>query len=126
MGLISVSVLAGLLAGYGVPFRHLVEGGFGYINLALGLFAGAFFGQMMRLSGAADAVAARVDAGLGGNAFAILGVAGALLFLVGMFVGIAGIAVLATGVFVVPQLRRLGLAGHEIGRSSRWWPSPLA
>lgn len=115
LGLIAVSVLAALLAGYWFPFRHLVEGGFGYINLALGLFAGAFFGQMMRLSGAADAVAARVDAGLGGNAWAILGVAGALLFLVGMFVGIAGIAVLATGVFVVPQLRRLGMAPHEIG-----------
>ena len=43
--------------GFGVPFRHLVEGGFGYLNLILALFAGAFFGQVMRHSGAADALA---------------------------------------------------------------------
>ena len=50
-------MVGALLAGFGVPFRHLVEGGFGYLNLMLALFAGAFFGQVMRHSGAADALA---------------------------------------------------------------------
>ena len=115
LALIATSILAALIAGYGVPFRHLVEGGFGYLNLALGLFAGAFFGQVMRVTGAADAVAAVVVRRLGGNDWLILTFAAALLFLVGMFVGIAGIAVLATGVFVVPLLRRIGMLPHEIG-----------
>lgn len=115
LSLIATSVIVAFLAGFWFPFRHLVEGGFGYINLALGLFAGAFFGQMMRLSGAADAVAARTFDGLGGNGWLVLSFAAAILFLIGMFVGIAGIAVLATGVFVVPLLRRLGMAPHEIG-----------
>src|SRR3546814_15703586 len=94
LGLIATSMLAAALAGYTTPFRHLVEGGFGYINLTLGLFAGAFFGQTMRLSGAADAVAVKMDQVLRGNDWLILGFSGAILFLVGMFVGIAGIAVL--------------------------------
>lgn len=114
-GLLLVSVLAALLAGFWIPFRHLVEGGFGYLNLALGLFAGAFFGHVMKESGAADAVAATVDRALRGNAWLILLFAGTLLFMVGMFVGVAGVAVLATGVFVVPLLRRIGMPGHEIG-----------
>src|SRR3712207_6198841 len=67
LGLLLASVVAALLSGYWIPFRHLVEGGFGYINLVLGLFAGAFFGQAMRQSGAADAVAASIDRALRGN-----------------------------------------------------------
>src|SRR3546814_2499925 len=63
----------------------------------------------MRLSGAADAVAVKMDQVLRGNDWLILGFSGAILFLVGMFVGIAGLAVLAMGVFVVPQLRRIGM-----------------
>jgi len=114
IGLMAVSVLAGLLAGFLIPFRHLVEGSFGYINLVLGLFAGAFFGHVMLTSGAAGAVAARVGDGVRDNAWLMLLFAGAILFLVGMYVGIAGVAVLATGAFVVPLLRRLGMPGHEI------------
>ena len=53
-----VAVATALLGDFGIPFRHLVEGGFGFINLVLALFAGAFFGHMMRASGAADAAAA--------------------------------------------------------------------
>ncbi len=45
---ITVAVATALLGDFGIPFRHLVEGGFGFINLVLALFAGAFFGHMMR------------------------------------------------------------------------------
>lgn len=114
-GLLLVSLLAALLAGFWTPFRHLVEGGFGYLNLVLALFAGAFFGQAMMRSGAADGVADRVLRLLGGSAWLVLLFAGALLYAVGTFVGIAGVAVLATGVFVVPLLRRIGLADDRIG-----------
>src|SRR5690606_33922381 len=65
--LIVVAIGAALLAGFGIPFRHLVEGGFGYINLVLALFAGAFFGQAMQASGIADAFGRRMHAALGGN-----------------------------------------------------------
>lgn len=113
--LIVVSILAALLAGFGVPFRHLIEGGFGYINLVLALFAGAFFGQAMHTSGVADAFGRRTHAILGGNPWLVLGFAGLLLFTVGMFVGIAGVAVLAAGVLVVPMLRATGMESHRIG-----------
>ena len=114
VALIVVAVLAALLAGFGVPFRHLVEGGFGYINLVLALFAGAFFGQAMQASGIADAFGRRAHAALGGNPWLVLGFAGFLLFVIGMFVGIAGVAVLATGVLVVPMLRATGMESNRI------------
>jgi GntP family gluconate:H+ symporter len=113
-GLVIFAVIAALLAGFGIPFRHLVEGSFGYINLVLALFAGAFFGQSMRLAGATDGLAAHVVRILGSKTWLVLTVSGVLLFLVGMFVGVAGVAVLATGVFVVPLLRRIGMPGDRI------------
>lgn len=115
LALIVVACLASLLAGFGIPFRHLVEGGFGYLNLILALFAGAFFGQVLQKSGIADAFAGRIHASVGGNPFIVLTIAGFLMFSVGMFVGIAGVSVLAMGVLVAPMLRKLGMESHRIG-----------
>lgn len=112
--LLGAAVVAGLLGGFGLPLRHLVEGGFGYLNLVLALFAGALFGQAMLVSGIADAFGRRACRLLGGNPWAVLGFAGLLLFLGGMFVGIAGVAVLAAGALVVPMLRATGLQGTHI------------
>ena len=103
-----VAVVTALLGDFGIPFRHLVEGGFGFINLVLALFAGAFFGHMMRASGAADAAAAGLVHRARGRVLPVLALAGAPLFVVGMFVGLSGVAVLSAGVFAVPALRRLG------------------
>ena len=101
------AVIGALLAGFGVPFRHLVEGGFGYLNLILALFAGAVFGQVMRVSGAADALADCVAA-LNARVLPLL-LSGILLFVTGMFTGIAGVAVIAAGAFAAPLLQRAGL-----------------
>jgi hypothetical protein len=105
---ITVAVASALLGDFGIPFRHLVEGGFGFLNLVLALFAGAFFGHMMRASGAAEAAGAGIVRMAGGRVLPVLALAGLPLFVVGMFVGIAGVAVLAAGVFAVPALRRIG------------------
>ena len=105
---ITVAVATALVGDFGIPFRHLVEGGFGFLNLVLALFAGAFFGHMMRASGAAEAAGAGIVRLAGGRVLPVLALAGLPLFVVGMFVGIAGVAVLAAGVFAVPALRRIG------------------
>ena len=105
--LILTAIVGAILAGFAVPFRHVVEGGFGYLNLILALFAGALFGQVMRVSGAADSLADFVAAR---NARSLpLLLSGILLFVTGMFTGIAGVAVLAVGAFAAPLLQRAGL-----------------
>src|SRR5213079_1374905 len=72
-----VAVAAALLGDFGIPFRHLVEGGFGF---------------MMRASGAADAAAAGLVHRAHGRVLPVLALAGAPLFVVGMFVGLSGVA----------------------------------
>jgi len=107
LSFIVVAAVAALIGDFGVPFRHLVEGGFGFINLALALFAGAFFGHMMRASGAAEAAAAGIVRLSGARPLPLLTLVALPLFVVGMFVGLAGVAVLAAGVIAVPALRRI-------------------
>ena len=102
------AVATAFLGDFGFPFRHLVEGGFGFINLILALFAGAFFGHMVRTSGGADAAAAGIVRLCGARTLPVLTCIGATLFVVGMFVGLSGVVVLSAGVFVVPALRRIG------------------
>lgn len=111
---VGVGVATALLGDWGVPFRHLVEGGFGFINLVLALFAGAFFGHMVNRSGCAEDTAGGVVNLVGGRVLPALALIGAPIFVVGMFVGIAGPAVLSAGVYAVPALRRLGFADATI------------
>src|SRR5437899_7115132 len=108
LSFIVVAAVSAFLGDFGIPFRHLVEGGFGFINLVLALFAGAFFGHMVRESGAADAAAAGIVHMCRARTLPVLMSIGATLFVVGMFVGLSGVAVLSAGVFVVPALRRIG------------------
>jgi TRAP-type C4-dicarboxylate transport system permease large subunit len=108
LSFIVVAAVTALIGDFGIPFRHLVEGGFGFINLVLALFAGAFFGHMMRGSGAADAAAAGILRLSGDRRLLLLTLAALPLFVVGMFVGISGVAVLAAGVVAVPALRQSG------------------
>jgi TRAP-type C4-dicarboxylate transport system permease large subunit len=108
LSFIIVAGATALIGDFGVPFRHLVEGGFGFINLVLALFAGAFFGHMMRGSGAADAAAAGILRLSGNRRLLLLTLAALPLFVVGMFVGLSGVAVLAAGVVAVPALRQSG------------------
>ena len=95
------------------PFRHLVEGGFGYFNLILALFAGSWFGQAMVHSGQVEGFAAGLLRISNGRPSVILAVIAALLYTAGMFTGLAGVAVLVVGVFAVPVLRRIGLATQD-------------
>ena len=106
LNLIIVAIGGAILGNFGLPFRHLVEGGFGYLNLILALFAGAFFGQSMQLIGATDRLAKIVGAS---SRPVVLICAGSLLFVAGMMTGIAGVAVLAVGAFAAPMLRGAGL-----------------
>jgi TRAP-type C4-dicarboxylate transport system permease large subunit len=108
LSFIVVAAVAALIGDFGIPFRHLVEGGFGFINLVLALFAGAFFGHMMRGSGAAEAAAAGIVRLSGDRRLLLLTLAALPLFVVGMFVGLSGVAVLAAGVVAVPALRQSG------------------
>lgn len=113
IALAAAAIVTGIAGTLELPFRHFVEGTFGYFNLILALFAGAWFGQVVNQSGLATAFAAGLQRVAGSRPAINLGVIAVLLFAAGMFTGLAGVAVLAVGVFAAPVLRRIGLATHD-------------
>src|SRR5438045_8950242 len=57
LALAASAVIAGVAGTLQFPFRHLVEGSFGFLNLMLALFAGAWFGQAALRAGLATSFA---------------------------------------------------------------------
>ena len=117
LALAAAAIVAGVVGTLEFPFRHLVEGTFGYFNLILALFAGAWFGQVVRQSGLASGFAAGLLRVTGLRPAINLGVIAALLFAAGMFTGLAGVAVLTVGVFAAPVPRRRRPHRARRGRS---------
>ncbi len=111
--LVLTALVGGVVGTAGFPFRHLVEGAFGYLNLILALFAGAWFGQAARHAGLTEGFAHGLLRVCHGRPVAVLAVVGALLFAAGMSCGVAGVAVLTIGAFAAPALARIGLQAHE-------------
>ena len=113
LALAATAVIAGIAGTLGFPFRHLVEGSFGFLNLMLALFAGAWFGQAALQTGLAASFAQGLLRVTRARPVLSLGAVALLLFAVGMFTGLAGVAVLTVGAFAAPVLRRIGLAPHD-------------
>ena len=52
--LLLVSVVLSLATGYGVPYRQLIEGEFGYLNIVVVILTGVMFLRVYEASGAID------------------------------------------------------------------------
>lgn len=111
--LAAAALVAGVAGSGEFPFRHFIEGGFGFLNLILALFAGAWFAATMREGGYADGVAGIVLRATGGRPVPTLAIVAALCLAAGMATGIAGVAVLVIGAFALPILRAIGLEPHQ-------------
>src|SRR5262249_24482771 len=78
------------------------------IMLGLSLLAAASCGHMLRAGGGAGPAAAAIVRLSGARLLPLLTLVALPLFVVGMFVGLSGVAVLAAGVVAVPALRQSG------------------
>lgn len=113
LALAAAAIVSGVAGTLEFPFRHFVEGSFGYLNLMLALFAGAWFGQAARQAGLAEGFSQGLLRLTRFHAVLDLATVAALLFAAGMFTGLAGVAVLTVGAFAAPVLRRIGLSPHD-------------
>lgn len=106
---IGTSIVGALLGGFGIAPLHLVEGLFGYIYPMLILCSGAIFNRWMRESGVADAIAGTIFRWFQNRPLFVLATASSLVYVVGMFTGVAAAAVLFAGAVAVPVYLRLGM-----------------
>ena len=109
VSLILAAVVGGLVDGHGIPVRHLVEGGFGFLEAIMIIATAMIFMKIMESSG----VLARISIGIIKTFYRkpTLLIIVIVLFVMfpGMLTGLSSTCVLTTGVLVAPVLLAIGV-----------------
>ncbi|MDR3230034.1 MAG: TRAP transporter large permease, partial [Synergistaceae bacterium] len=109
------AVIGALLAGFGIPVRHLVEGMFGYIDTVLIIACAMIFMKTVQDVGLMEAVASWGIRRFRARPLLLsIGVM-FLIMLPGMLTGSSTAACLTTGALVAPILLRLGVPKAQTG-----------
>ena len=105
----AAAIIGSLLAGFGIPLRHLVEGMFGYIDTILIIATAMIFMNVVQSIGLMEAVAAWIIRRFRKSPFLLSVGMMFLIMLPGMLTGSSTAGVLTTGALVAPVLIRLGV-----------------
>lgn len=105
----SSAIVGAVLAGFGFPLRHLVEGMFGYIDTILIIATAMIFMNTMQAIGLMDTVAAMIIRKFRSSPLMLSAGVMFLIMLPGMLTGSSTAGVLTTGALVAPVLVRLGV-----------------
>jgi len=105
----AISAIAGcLVAGFGIPLRHLVEGGFNYLNTILVIATAMIFMKVVQYNGMMDTLTRwLIEKYNYKPALLIVGLSFIVVF-PGMITGSSTAAVLTAGVLVSPVLIYMG------------------
>ncbi len=105
----ALSAISGsLVAGFGIPVRHLVEGGFNYLNTILVIATAMIFMKVIQYNGMMDTITRwLIEKFYSKPAFLIIGLSFIVVF-PGMITGSSTAAVLTGGVLVAPVLIFMG------------------
>ena len=107
--LIISAIAASLVAGMGIPLRHIVQGTFVYFNVILIVITGMIFLQVLEDSGSVAAISKSLVARLYRHPKWLLITIIAFLLIPGMLTGVAVTSVLSVGVLVAPILIAIGI-----------------
>ncbi len=111
--LLLVSVVLSLATGYGVPYRQLIEGEFGYLNIVVVILTGVMFLRVYEASGAIDLLMQRLARMMDRYPLFFLFTVMALLYIPGMFTGLGVPAVLIIGGLAYPLLIEMGFVPEK-------------
>ncbi|MBA7486974.1 hypothetical protein ES707_22536 [subsurface metagenome] len=105
----TIAAISGcLVAGFGIPVRHLVEGGFNYINIILIIATAMIFMKVVQYNGMMDTITRwMIERFHSQPALLLIGLSLIVVF-PGMITGSSTAAVLTAGVLVSPILMYMG------------------
>lgn len=109
------SVAGTLTAGEGIPLRHLFEGSFALIDMALLITCAMIFMNVVGRAGTFEAVGATIAKRFYRYPALLVVVLMLLLLFPGMITGSANVSVLSVGPIVMPILAVMGMPAAEIG-----------
>ncbi len=103
------ALIGGLVAGHGIPVRHMVEGAFTYFDPMLIIFTAMFFMRVIEENGALGSLAYLLIDRFGRRPSLLLAVVTLFIMFPAMLTGITTTSVLTTGALIAPSLMALGL-----------------
>ena len=109
------SIMGALLAGFGVPIRHLVEGAFAYLDPILIIASAMIFMEIIKETGALGEISRLIIVYLHHRPFWMLSLITLFIMFPGMITGLSTAAVLTTGAIVAPALMHLGIPRVKTG-----------
>jgi gluconate:H+ symporter, GntP family len=115
ISLVVAAVAGALVAGEGVPVRHLIEGSFGYFDVIVIILTAILFMKVLQASGALDSLAAFLLRTFRKRKALLLFTSTLIVMFPGMITGSSTVAVLAAGPLVAPVLMKLGLSRLKTG-----------
>ena len=115
ISLVVAAVAGALVAGEGLPVRHLLEGSFGYFDVIVIILTAILFMKVLQASGALDSLAAFLLRTFRKRKALLLFTSTVIVMFPGMITGSSTVAVLAAGPLVAPVLMKLGLSRLKTG-----------
>lgn len=115
LSLAATSVALAATAGQGLPLRHLVEGMFGYIDVALVLFTAMIFMKVIERNGLLERLTRDLLLRFGQSPLAMLTVLTLIIMFPGAITGSCTASVLSTGVLLAPVLLEMNMPRHIAG-----------
>ena len=116
------------MAGFGLPFHHLVEGAFGYIDTILVIATAMIFMKVIQQSGTLDFISRKIITKYHKRPALLLMLLMLLIMFPGMITGSSTAAVLSTGALVAAVLINLGILKVEtaaiIAMGGSWYDRP--
>lgn len=109
------SIITALVAGYGVPLRHLVEGTFAYLDPILIIASAMIFMEIIKQTGALGEISRLIIIHLYNRPIWMLTLITLFIMFPGMITGLSTAAVLTTGAIVAPALMHLGIPRVKTG-----------
>ena len=109
ISLIFSSIIGALIAGEGVPLRHLIEGTFAYLDPILIIASAMIFMEVLRQTGALGSLSRLIIIKMHHRPFWLIFFITLFIMFPGMITGLSTATVLTTGALVAPALIHLGI-----------------
>jgi GntP family gluconate:H+ symporter len=115
VALMLAAVVGALIDGQGIPARHLVEGGFGFLEAIMIIATAMIFMRVMEETGALAGISRGILKLFSRNPSVLMIVITFFVMFPGMLTGLSSTCILTTGALVAPVLIAIGMPRLAVG-----------
>lgn len=115
ISLMIAAIIGALVSGYGLPFRHLIDGAFGYVDPLLVIIAAMIFMQGLESSGALKYVSLKIVEKFHKRPAIMLICFMLVLMFPGMITGSSLAAIVSSGALLAPIMKEMGIPKVKVG-----------